>query len=224
MTITVVTGGPIGPGIDVSLTLGALKAEIADDLDRTDLTSQIATEIQRAIKFYQYKRFYFNEVRDEVFQTVAYQGLYNSLDAEIIQQFIEFDDIYLNGEQMPLTFMEPREWEVLASGGNGAKPRSRTYYNQAIGLYPLPDQAYTVRMTGHIIISAPSSDNETNNPWLTEAYDLIRARTVANLALKKLRDDTLFQRHSAVEASEFNKLAAMTASKVGSGFVTPTEF
>lgn len=224
MPITVTTGGPIETIIDASFTLGALKAEIADDLDRTDLTAAIATEIQRAIKFFQSKRFYFNETRDQTFSTVAAQALYTSSDSDAIPQFIEFDALYIGDQKVELEYMEPRRWEQVISDGSGSRPSWWTYYDQSIGLYPVPDQAYTVTMTGHIFINGPTADSEPNNPWMTEAYDLIRARCCANLALKKLRDDALFQRHSAVEASEFDRLKSETTSKVGTGFVTPTEF
>lgn len=223
MAITVTTGGPIETIIDSSFTLGALKAEIADDLDRTDLTAAIATEIQRAIKFYQHKRFYFNETR-QVLTTVASQSTYTSADNEAIPQFIEFDALFVGDEQSRLEQIGPNEWEMLVASGGGSKPSMWSYYDQSIGLYPIPDSAYAVTITGHIFINGPTTDGEANNPWMTEAYDLIRARTCANLALKKLRDDALFQRHSAIEASEFGRLASETGTKVGTGFMTPTEF
>lgn len=73
-------------------TLATLKAEIADDLDRTDLTTAIASEINKAISFYQDTRFYFNETRDCVIATAADQRLYADEDVEGIVYRVVVDD------------------------------------------------------------------------------------------------------------------------------------
>ena len=44
-------------------TFGALKTRIADELNRSDLTSQIASAVPRAIEYYARERFDFNEGR-----------------------------------------------------------------------------------------------------------------------------------------------------------------
>ena len=49
--------------------LAAMKARIADEFARDDLTEQIALAIVDAIKFYKDQRFEFNESRDITFAT-----------------------------------------------------------------------------------------------------------------------------------------------------------
>lgn len=208
-------------------TLAELKAEIADDLDRTDLTTQIDSETTRAIKFYQPTRFYFNETRDVTFSTVAAQALYSVSDAPEIPQFFEIDQIcFEDGDQKyDLTEISPKEWEVATgSGGTSAKPIAWAYFNQSIGLYPIPDGVYTIRVIGHIKKAEPTDDVEEGNVWMVEAFDLIRARVCKQLALKKLRDQSLFETQSAAEADELRNLLAQTAIKTGTGFVTPSDF
>jgi hypothetical protein len=208
-------------------TLAELKAEIADDLDRTDLTTQIASETTRAIKFYQPTRFYFNETRDVTFSTVAAQALYGVDDAPEIPQFFEIDQICLeDGDQKyDLDEISPKEWEAATgSGGTSSKPIAWAYFNQSIGLYPIPDDAYTIRIVGHIKKAEPTADDEEGNVWMVEAFDLIRARVCKQLALKKLRDQSLFETQSAAEADELRNLLAQTATKTGTGFVTPSDF
>jgi len=208
-------------------TLADLKAEIADDLDRTDLTDQIEREITRAIIYYQGIRFYFNETRDVTFPTVAAQKLYTVADAAEIPNFYEIDQICVeNGdEKTDLDPIFPREWELLTGdSGGSSKPISWAYFDRSIGLYPIPDAAYTVRLIGHIKKAAPEDDTEEDNVWMVEAFDLIRARVCATLALKKLRDSTLFQAHSAAEGVELQRLLAETAGRVGTGYVIPSDF
>lgn len=208
-------------------TLTLLKAEIADDLDRTDLTAAIASEITRAIRHYQATRFYFNESRDETFATVANQKLYSSSDDTAIPKFIEVDQIYLldGTEPVELEQIDPREWEILtASGTDTGLPECWCYYDQKIGFYPIPDAAYTVRILGQFMKAGPASDGEANNVWMTEAFDLLRARVCGQLALRKLRDADLLQTQKAAEADELARLNRETASRLATGFVVPTEF
>lgn len=208
-------------------TLGLLKSEIEDDLDRTDLSDQIASEITNAIRHYQATRFYFNESRDETFPTVANQKLYTSSDDVAIPKFIEVDQIVLmdGTEPVELEAIKPTEWEMwTASGTETGRPTCWTYFNQSIGLYPIPDAVYTVRVIGHFMKAGPATDTEASNVWMTEAFNMLRARTVAHIALLKLRNNELAQTFAAYEADERRRLIVETASRVGTGFLTPTEF
>lgn len=208
-------------------TLAFLKEEIADDLERTDLDSQIASEITRAIRHYQNKRFYFNETRDETFSTVAAQKLYSSADDTAIPKFIEIDQIYVmdGDEPVELERISPKQWELeTADTGDTGIPTSFTYFNRSIGLSPIPDDAYTVRIVGHIMKDAPATDGEADNVWMTEAFDLIRARVCVKIGQRKTRDGDLVNMARADEVEELSRLTGETAIRTGTGFITPTEF
>lgn len=208
-------------------TLALLKAEIADDLDRTDLTSVIASEISKAIRHYQNTRFYFNETRDETFATVADQELYSSSDDTAIPKFIELDQVsILDGtEFVELDQMDPREWEALtASGSTTGRPTDYCLFDQKIGLYPIPDGIYTVRLAGLYMKAAPATDNEASNVWMTEAFDLIRARVCYKIGLRKIRDGEIVAAFKTDENEELARLKSETASRTGTGYMVPTEF
>lgn len=209
-------------------TLAALKADIDEDLDRGGtLDEAIASEISRAIRFYQRTRFYFNETRDETFSTVASQKLYSATDDEAIPEFIEIDQICLmdGNEPQELDEISPKEWEILtASGEATGRPCSYTYFNRSLGFYPIPDQAYIIRPIGHIMKDAPASDDEAGNVWMLEAFDLLRARVCAQLGQRKLRDVSLVQAHRPLEQDELWRLNCETNTRLGTGFITPSEF
>lgn len=208
-------------------TLALLKAEIADDLDRSDLATQIATEITKAIRHYQRTRFYFNETRDETFSTVADQEIYSSSDDAAIPKFIEIDQIVLIDGTQPteLAYIDPKEWEMLtASGTATGKPGCWTYFNMSIGLHPIPDDAYTIRPVGHIMKDEPATDSEAGNIWMTDAFDLLRARVCAQISIRKTRDMEFYQMQKQVESDELARLNSETTSRISTGFVTPTEF
>lgn len=204
-------------------TLAELKTEIADDLDRTDLTDQIAREIGRAIKFYQSERFYFNETRDVTFPAGFGQSTYAAEDSADIPNFIEIDQVFAEGDSWrnELERISSKEWEDFY--GVTGSPTVWSYFNQSISLYPAPSDVCTIRLVGHIRKAAPADDSEENNVWMVEAFDLIRARVCASLGLKKLRNSALFQAHSAAEAVELRRLQAETAGRVATGFVTPSD-
>lgn len=243
-------------------TLALLKAEIADDLDRTDLTTAIASEITKAIGFFQDTRFWFNETRDCVIATAANQRLYSDegvegivyrvvLDSndEIVEDengdiilfaedsdttavgdalsdFITVDQVRLEGANgYDLEPISPKDWEALtASGDETGKPTHWCYFGGAFGLYPIPDAQYAVRFIGHVRKAAPASDAEANNVWMIHAFDLIRSQVCARLALRKLRDQELAAINVALVEQEKQQLLSETASKTGTGFITPTEF
>ncbi len=242
-------------------TLALLKAEIADDLDRTDLTASIASEIPRSIAYYQNTRFYFNETRACLVSTADDQRLYSDEDVVGIAYSIVLDEngdivedtdgnivlfpevseavtvgvsvtdmitvdlVIHEDDGTELERMSPFDWERLtASGTTKGKPTNWCFYGGSFGLYPIPDDEYAIRFIGHAKIAAPATNGETNNVWMIYAFNLIRARTCAQLSLRKLRDRELFQSHSLAEAVELQRLLSETTGKVSTGFVTPTEF
>lgn len=209
-------------------TLGDLKAEIADDLARTDLTSQIANAITAAIKRFQNRRFYFNETRSTTFTTADGQSTYSSSDSADIPKFARLDMVSLedtNGEQYTLTPYSIERMESLLdnSAANG-RPWGYLYFEESFRLYPTPDAAYTVRPIGTIMKDAPATDGEANNVWMTDAYELIRCRAKAYLAAHVLRDPELAQVMVQAEGDALSDLRERGTQRMSTGTVTRTTF
>jgi hypothetical protein len=208
-------------------TLGTLKAEIADDLARTDLTSAIANSISKAIRYYQPRHFYFNETRDKTFTTVADQIWYTVDDDADIPLFtdIDFMHITIGNTRYTLTHRDIRIFELLTDGNaSSGQPYNYTYYNKSIGLFVPPDGAYTVRFVGAYRYPEPADDDETANAWMVEAYDLIRSRATADVAGRKLRDLNLMQINKAMEQNELDRIERETSSRVKTDLVIPSNF
>ena len=208
-------------------TQTALKARIADDIDRSDVSTQIGEAIGDAIKYYQCERFYFNETRSETFNTVASQRIYTVADDAAIPKFINFDNVWVTvgGRVYSLAERDVSEIEYLAdNSASSGQPYFFAYYDQSIHLYPIPDQAYQIRMQGHIEKDAPASDGEANNVWMTEAFELIRckAKSYLHMHVLKDREEAAFMENKADEAKK--DLDVLTAKKVGAGRIVPTQF
>lgn len=210
-------------------TLAIIKARIADELARDDLTSQIAYAITDAIGAYDDERFHFNETRATTFSTVAGQEFYSSDDAAAIGniQKIDYVKVYVGNQPYDLGYEEPSELESMSvSGTQTGTPWAYTWYGNQIRLYPVPDQAYTVRIGASVKVAAPASDVETGNPWMTHAERLIRSRAKLELALHVLKDADLASTMAEGVKEAFDQLKSRTNQLTGApkGRVRAMEF
>lgn len=208
-------------------TLAIMKADVADDLTRSDLSTQIADAITRAITFYQVKRFYFNETRDLTFDTVIGQSRYATADDADIPKFITLDGVFatVNGQNRQLCPMGVQSFEVLNdNSASTGEPYSYCYFNVGFGLYPIPGAVYTIRPIGHVMKDAPASDAETGNVWMTEAYQLIRRRAAADVALTKMRNFSLAQAFAMAGDTELDRLVEETSRRKATGKIQATSF
>jgi len=209
-------------------TLADLKSRIADDLARTDLTSQIADEITSAINFYKNKRFYFNETRSSTFATTSGQARYTSSDDADIPLFFDLDDVFLedtDSQTHRLSAYGIAEMERLQdNSASTGQPYAYLYHEQTFTLYPVPDAAYTVRPIGAIEKAAPASDGEANNVWMTEAFELLRCRAKRYLAAHVLRDIEMAQVMGAAENEALMELQRRNMSRMRTGTIHGTQF
>lgn len=205
-------------------TLATLKAEIASDLDREDgsLATEIAAAITTAIGYYKPKRFYFNERRSLTFSTVASQQNYGSADNTAIPDLVRIDRVHktVSGQRMTLRRVDFLDLEPLydVSASTG-EPYDFAYFNREIWLYPVPDQVYTIRVIGLYKVAGPATDGEADNPWMTEAYELIRYRAEAYLAANSLRNPELASAKLQAEADALSSLRAETTKRASLGTI-----
>lgn len=205
-------------------TLAALKADIADDLDDTGLTSAIATAITRAIEFYQPTLFWFNKARDVEFSTIVDQEFYSSTDDADIGRIVKIDKVVVEKTGSKTTLLRAPSLDLEGNNSNSGDPAYFAWFDDQIRLYPKPNSVETVRVTGQVKMPEPASDSETNNVWMIHCYDLIRAHATANIAARKLRDFELAQVNKVLIKEELERLDKLTVKKLGTGHVRPTEF
>lgn len=210
-------------------TLSTMKSRIADELARSDLTSQIADAIASAIERYQPDRFWFNESRAVTLTTSAGQSDYTTLSGDVTSTAnlysIDYMLLVIGNQSNCLCRMEPERIEyLLGNGPNNNRPSDFAYYNQTIRLYPPPSDAWTVRIGGHILKTAPASDSETGNVWMVEAERLIRARAKYELALHVLRDAEMATAMAAAVSESYDQLKRRTAAQTGTGLIRPVPF
>lgn len=211
-------------------TRTALKATILDDMKRTSVAdgTRVINEISTAIKFYQPRRFFFNESRSVTFNTVAATDSYSfGAAAAITTEFYTIDGVFVveGGREHPVLPRNYTDIETLIdTTPTQGRPTSYAFINRALRFYPVPDAVYSVRLVGHVKLAEPASDGEASNAWMTEAYELIRCRAKMMLALHVFKDTDLAARMLPAMKEAEQSLRTATTSKVGTGVLMPTSF
>lgn len=208
-------------------TRAVLAAEIADDLARSDLTSQIVSAINSAIAHYQPHRLFFTESRTDTFVTVVGQSAYGVADAASIPLWFDIDAMFVeDGTQSHrLDRRDPVEVEwLLEPTATHGRPFAYAWFGQGIRLYPIPDAVYTIRPVGHIAVAAPATDVETGNPWMLGGYDLIKCRAKWSLYTHVIHQPEKAADMRGAENDALNTLRASTSQKTRIGRLVSTEF
>lgn len=206
-------------------TLGTLKNDVRSDLGNSAFSGDyIGQAAANAIRFYQPRRFYFNESREKTFLTVADQTWYSESDDADIGLIKQVDAMVIETASYDrrLGILDVSALEVYTDAGSStAEPDYWAYYNRQIGLYPTPDDAYTIRILGLIGVAGPASDGESDNPWMVEAYDLIRARVLVDIFMYRQRDLEMAQAARLREKDELSRIERETERRLGTGHIVP---
>lgn len=207
-------------------TRAEMIAEIESDMERSD-SAAITSKINAAIRHYQPLRFWFNESRSVTFNTAALTDTYSF--STIGTEFYRIDGVFLTAAAGDVRELECWDYarmmeEIAAEQTDGDVPCAWAYIDRYIRLWRNPDGVYSVRLLGHVKLAAPASDGETNNPWMTEAYDLIMCRAKAELYAHRYEDLANAQVMRVAEMDALNRLRGATEDKVAPGYLEPTEF
>lgn len=208
-------------------TQGYMKDQIADEIARDDLTSQIAVCITRSIQFYQPHRFHFSEGFDGNFSTVIGQEFYTATDNPVIASLFAFDyiDITIGVAKFKVTRMQPEDIELLTQTGTQmGQPYAFSYYNFQLRFYPVPSAVYPMTVAAHKKVSPPANDNDATSFWMTDAELLIRRRSRYELALNYTKDPTELELMGAGVEEAFSELKRRTNQLTGTGRIRPTQF
>jgi len=215
-------------------TLTGMLAEMQSDTGRT-ATAQVDAmrrAIERAIYFYQKRSFWFNETRSATFNTVIGTDTYTFNTATTTGTIgYEFDRIdgcwitFASGDvrEMMLSHYDDFEEDADNETTNG-QPTQFGYVNNALRFDYAPDAVYSVRLAGHLILAGPQTDDETDNPWMTEAYNLIMSRAKAELYTHRWEDYVAGSVMQTAEQLALKALTDATVDKLRTGYVTATEF
>jgi hypothetical protein len=172
-------------------TKSVLAAQIARELTRNNLSTEINEAIDEAIDLHRTTRLKFNVTRDEEFSTVAAQFKYATGDDAVIPKFFGFDAVivYDSGVAFIINEIDHIDMErLIDTDRTSTRPYCFSYYNDELFLYPVPDKVYTVKLMGHLDVAAPVTVEETDNAWMVHAYNLIKHQAKSLVARNKMRN------------------------------------
>lgn len=197
-------------------TLGDLKARIADELDRSELTSQIALAIDDAITEAASNRFWFNEVRGLEIPLYAGQEYYYSDDYAALT---EIDSVYLTiGSQRrnmyPVNSLDIDQWRdgTAASG----EPYRWARYGTNLRVYPTPSINYSLFVDG-VTRFAALPDDAQSNAWTNEGEKLVRAIAKRELLANVIRDFEEATAQQQLVTNALNELLGKSFDRASTG-------
>lgn len=194
-------------------TLAALKAQIADNLNRGDLTTQIAALIPRAIEFYADQRFWFNEDRKTVTTTIGNE--YVTIPSGLREEDSVL--VTIGGSRYRLTKRSSMYIEDLHAATNTeGQPSDYAWIGTQFRLWPTPNDTYTITVLGIYDIAYPDSDSGSN-AWTDAARELIAGQVEFYLARDTLRDPERMQMAANAVDLALSKLIGKTGKRTGTG-------
>ncbi len=198
-------------------TLGDLKARIADELLKRNLTTQIAQHVARAVEFYAGRRWWFN--------TGTMTGAAVSADADGYM-LLPIGTRLIDQIMVGTTVLEPRDPEIIdewiANGSPAGEPYDYAPSGDRIRLYPVPTGPVELKVVGTFdltpAITATAADS-VSNAWTNEAVDLIDARARMTLYRDVLRDVDGVSLAKDAEREADRDLSMKTMRRLGAGRV-----
>lgn len=177
--------------------LATMKARIARELARTDLTTDIADAIYTAISAYQNTRFRFSDTipnAPPTFPTEIGRFIYTSTDNANISTLMKIDYVLIQiGNTLQELARTSAEGIKLYNQVNtmAGQPSSYAYEGNQLLLAAVPSSVWTVTLGLFRNIDAPASDDEAGNPWMTDAELLIRSRAKYEIAVHRTRNPVM---------------------------------
>lgn len=193
-------------------TYGNLQSRIADDLNRTDLTSQIKENILLAIQHYKSERFWFNEASQTLASVIG--QVYVTAPSDILV----IDDFYITVSSRNVEMVEQDLNSILEfRPPTNGRPRAYCYYQNRFELDRPADIVYSMPLYYQKELAQLSSDSDTNG-WTTDAEDVIVFRAEKTLYANVIKDSDKANTAAVQERDALTALRALRNSRVSSGY------
>ena len=171
-------------------TFAEVKASIADDLERTDLATQIDSLVHRAIEFYANKPFEFLEDTRTI--TALAGSSYTDIPTGLRRLNTRAEDYspvrIQEGEyQYDLKQRSFSRIIKFANTSTSGVINEFAYRNGRFYWWSVPQRDYTIHVDGTYDQPTLAADND-QNAWTNEAEDLIKAEVKYRIARDVLRD------------------------------------
>ena len=194
-------------------TFATLKSNVAKRLlDASNVAvseADVGTAINDAIKYYKYKRFWFNEFKEDVTLTASSRTVPQPSTATMLLPFqkggltITYSDI-----KYTLQKVTTGEYDNVDNGSLGI-PEIYCRRAAVYDCYYIPDQAYTATWRG-LKDYAELSTSTSENDFTTYADQMIVYNALSRLHGELRQDEKMESYYSARAGDEYNRLVGDT--------------
>lgn len=209
-------------------TRSDIEAQIADDLARSDLTTQISNAVNAAIRAYRFERLGFNEAY-RVTATASISANYLAL-SDLSVRFRKVDRIRLLRDSGDYLDLYRRDYDWIMSRQDDrvlSMPIEYAVYNNTIHFDTIADDTYTLAIDGVKELGTGTTASFSAgdaSAWFNEARELVRHRAKREVYAHVLKDMELASAAAAAEKDAFNVLKSELDQVASTGFIRPTEF
>jgi hypothetical protein len=207
-----------------------VRNRVADQLARSDLSTQIDREIQLAIARYNRRVTWLHEVRAATLTSVAAQAWYSTVDVSTGagpqdvagRTTVEVADIqsvrYMRtADHDDLKQVRYSDFErFFDTTGSAGRATYFTLYAGQIGIWPVPDgvETFTLSVVCKPVIPALAADESI---WFDQAQELIENAAAAAICRKFLSDGERAQAFQVYETAAWDELLAESNLKSATG-------
>lgn len=207
-------------------TLGELKAQIANDLARPDLTNEIAQALVDAIDELGDETFYFLAEEEDglttaLTPTLALPSNFRRLRMLTVTVGTQRKDLPPEHHQITYDEYRARNWGT--SSGIG-EPCDYALWNERVWFDPTPDREYTVTFSYFGPKLPLPEEDTTSNAWTTDAAQLLRAKAKSLLFRDVIRNLEHWQIQEGAANSWKRKLLGRSAAQESTFRVRPRSF
>lgn len=209
-------------------TRSDIEAQIADDLARSDLTTQISNAVNAAIRAYRFERLGFNEAY-RVTASLSVSTAFIAL-TDISPRFRKIDRIRLLRNSNDYIDLYHRDYDWLMSRQDAyalSMPMEFAVYNNSIHFDSFSDTTYTLAIDGIKELGSAASASYSAadaSAWFNDARELIRHRAKREVYAHVLKDMELAAASAAAEKEAYDMLKSELGEVATTGSIRPTEF
>jgi len=209
-------------------TRADIEAQIADDLARSDLSTQITAAVNTAIRSYRFERLTFNE-RYRVTATLTSSEASIALSTLSVR-FRQVDRLRLVRTAGDYLDLYRRDYDWIMSRQDAVtitQPVEYAVYNNTLHFDSNADQTYTLYLDGLVDLgegTTLSYSVASTAAWFTEARELIRHRAKRELYAHVLKDMELAAAAKGAEDDAYDTLKAEAHQQISTGSVRPSQF
>ena len=196
-------------------TFVQMQTNIANYLNRTDLTSEIKLAINRAIRTYSKTRFWFDEAVG-TFVTVNGTQSYGSGTIPALIRNIDYVRLTVASTYYQLIERDINYIISANVNNNTSQPTDYAWYAESIYLYPTPGQVYTVTVYYHKTYATMTADADTNS-WTEnpEAEEVIEKASLSWLYENVVLDPDRAAQYKEAAKFAYRNLVSMNEQLTG---------